>query len=304
VSKTAIEWTDCSLNPIRARHIATGKTGHHCVKVSPGCANCYASRMQSRFGLPPFRAGAEGLSLSFDNRPLFEALRRRTPTRYFLCDMTDLFGDWVPDAWIDRCFAVMALAPRHTFQVLTKRPERMRQYFASKRAMEQALQPYTAGGTFQPVARPLANVWLGVSVENQATANVRVPLLLQTPAAVRFVSCEPLLGPVDLTTVDTTSDSDPGYSALELRDDDEGDLDSTLDWVIVGGESGPNARVCDIGWIRGLVQQCQEAGTAVFVKQLGSKTTWLDDLPFGMKSRKGSDPAEWPEDLRIREFPA
>jgi hypothetical protein len=183
------------------------------------------------------------------------------------------------------------------------------------------------------------NIWLGVSVENQATANERIPLLLQTPAAIRFVSAEPLLGPIDLNTIDTTSDTDPGYSALELRDDDEGDLVETLDWVIVGGESGPKARPCWVPSVRLIVDQCRAAQVPVFVKQLGANVQDRNDAGFmgeepenwpevidqedrvehnldgtrdgyqgapvriHLRDRKGADPAEWPEDLRCQEFP-
>ena len=192
-------------------------------------------------------------------------LKRRKPTTYFVNSMSDLFHRDVPFGFVDKVFAVMALCPRHTFQILTKRPERMAEYMAGRAA----------------VSPP--NVWLGTSVENQAAADERIPHLLETAAAVRFLSCEPLLGP--LTT-------------LGLRG---------LNWVIVGGESGPNARPCNIDWIRAIVQQCREAGVPCFVKQLGSHPIGRHssgfDFRLKLKDRKGGDPAEWPEDLRLREMP-
>ena len=169
--------------------------------------------------------------------------------------MSDLFHESLPDAAIDRVFAVMADCPQHTFQVLTKRPERMLQYVTGK---------------------PLPNLWLGTSVENQATADVRLPLLLQVPAAVRFVSYEPALGPV-------------GFAFA-------------VDWIIVGGESGPGARPFDIAWARQTIAHCGTTRTACFVKQLGAKP--IEGChPLALRDRKGGDWSEWPEDLRVRQFP-
>ena len=304
-----IAWTDFSVNPIRAR--LNGKVGHHCVKVSPGCTNCYASKMQPRFGLPPYEVGKRvAVEPFFDGRPLREVLRRRKPARYFWCDMTDLFGEWVPDEWIDQCFAAMALTPQHTHQCLTKRPERMRDYmraarFAEINAAARAIAGETDGAVL-PTQRdgmvaggwPLPCVWLGVSVEDQQRADERIPLLLQTPAAVRFVSYEPALAPIDARrwmtpTVNTDGTTTPALS-----------------WLIAGGESGPNARACDVAWIRDIVRQCQAAGMPVFVKQLGTNVTdsgacdptWAG--PDGKRrDRKGADPSEWPRDLRIRQYP-
>ena len=235
MSKTTIEWTDHSINPIRARNLRTNKMGHHCEKVSDGCKNCYASRLQVRFGLAEFAGPSrrEEVEMVFDETKLDEVLSRKKPTRYFWCDMSDLFGEWVEDGWIDKCFAVMALTPQHTHQVLTKRPERMRVYL-SKPGVEERIDEvaydirdrvkhwedfsvdYIRLGRGGFVCLPLDNVWLGTSIENQLTADQRIPSLVETPAAVRFLSCEPLLGPVDLTK----------HLATGL-----------LHWVIVGGES-------------------------------------------------------------------
>jgi len=218
-----------------------------------------------------------------DGRPVFngtvklmterlsQPLRWKKPRRVFVDSMSDLFHPDVPVGFLDRVFAVMADTPRHTFQILTKRPARMKRYLAYD--------------------QPPKNVWLGTSVEDQTTADERIPHLVQTPAAVRFLSCEPLLGTVDVTG------------------------GPWLDWVIVGGESGPRARPCNVEWIREIVRQCREAGVPCFVKQLGAKPYDLagdslcDDgsVPVGayldLHSCKGGDMSEWPEDLRVREYP-
>lgn len=299
MGKTTIAWTDHSVNPIRY-----GK-GHYCQKLSPGCQNCYASRMQGRFGgsafkgtggeVPPIADRQIEGHLWLDTDKLHEVVRRRKPTRFFWCDMTDLFGSWVPDGWIDDCFRAMFKSPQHTHQVLTKRPERMLSY-CSKR-----------WGTFNGKDYPPApNVHLGVSVEDQQRADERIPLLLQCPAAVRFLSVEPLLGPVDL-----------GLHLLCRHCDGHEDLQPkcgpALDWVIVGGESGPHARPCNVAWIRSLVEQCKAAGVAVFVKQLGkvvrselrdeNNPAYRGYMDATYRDAKGGDPNEWPADLRIQEFP-
>jgi protein gp37 len=188
--------------------------------------------------------------------------------------MSDLFHEAVPFEYIDDVYFVMAECRQHTFQVLTKRPKRALEFFErskdrlKKAHMDEWWKGYNA----------LPNLWLGVSVENQAAADERIPLLLRTPAAVRFVSAEPLLGPIDLTSY-------PRSPA------------PALDWVIVGGESGHNARHFDPAWARTIIAQCRAAGIACFVKQLGSKNI----MP--LRDRKGGDPLEWPADLRVRQFP-
>jgi protein gp37 len=331
---TSIEWTDHSLNPLRVRDPKTGAVGHYCEKISLGCKNCYASAMQRRFGTPKFPgaplaatlpigdngcvAVKGGLEVFLDESKLQDVLRRRKPTRFFWCDMSDAFGSWVPDEWLDRMFAVMALTPQHTHQVLTKRPERMAEYFATGQGKYER-QDMVAGDVavfadlngrdpFEEVTKfpwPLPNVWLGTSVENQQQADARIPHLLRTPAAVRFLSCEPLLSRVDL-----------GLRNWANIDRD----DCRLGWVITGGESGPGARPCSIDWIRLIIEDCQLAGIPCFNKQLGARPfmdgsggerfdwpcgyvvtggkTWLD-----LKDKKGGDMEEWPVDLRVREFP-
>jgi protein gp37 len=180
---------------------------------------------------------------------LEDPLHWRKPRRVFVNSMSDLFHKDVPDSYIARVFAVMAKARQHTFQVLTKRPERMLQFMEGLRATEHGrLLMVEPTGASEPLAGayllPLPNVWLGTSVEHQVTADERIPLLLQTPAAVRFLSCEPLLAPVTLG------------STLAL-----------LDWVIVGGESGEHYRPMDLDWARSIREQCQVAGVAFFFKQ-------------------------------------
>lgn len=310
MGSTSIQWTDHSVNPIRARDAATNKVGHFCQKISPGCANCYASSLQPRFGLPRFKgAGAEmpDLELGLDEKKLQEVLRRRMPTRIFWCDMTDLFLAHHPDEWLDRIFATMALTPQHTHQVLTKRPERMLAYLRMLEEEKDMQRWANAAGNMglswkDPEDWPLPNVWLGVSVEDQQR-KTRIDVLRQVPAALRFLSLEPLLE--DLGTLDL----------------------SGIGWVIIGGESGHYARPCNIDWLRPLVQQCQAAGVAAFVKQLGRNACCGDKAEerlrhgrvhpelleamriarggylYETRDRKGGNPAEWPLDLQVRQFP-
>jgi protein gp37 len=213
--------------------------------------------------------------------------------------VSDLFHESVPDEWIDKIFAVMALTPQHTYQILTKRPERMRAYISgestAERVRSQAFQLYSSGynlgtpGAYTywlhsgDGARsftnyncpfPLVNAWLGVSVENQQAADERIPILLDTPAAVRFLSCEPLLGLLDLS------------SYL-----------SRLNWTITGGESGSNARPCELAWIESIVKQCRDAGVACWVKQLGTNCRGWSS------SGKGDNPEHWPASIQVQQFP-
>jgi protein gp37 len=288
---TKIEWTDATWNPIRG-----------CTRVSEGCRNCYAEVMAARFSDP----GQWGHGLakrvtlpdgSTDHRWTGEMrlidsaldlpLRWTRPRRIFVNSTSDLFHEAVPDEWIDRVFAVMALAPQHTFQVLTKRPERMRAYLGSidaefhaspddlnERFGEQCVQlsgdPCASGWFEDHVDWPLSNVWLGTSVEDQAAADARIPHLLETPASVRFISAEPLLGPVDLTSMKRSG----GTGLMRPLDG----RFRTLDWIIVGGESGPGARPIDPDWARSLRDQCAASGVAFFMKQMDKKTPIPDDL--------------------------
>lgn len=285
--QSRIEWTDATWNPTRG-----------CSKVSEGCRNCYAMRQAIRQSGP---GGAyDGLVRSIPGKgpqwtgfvtEIRSALRIPTrwkkPRRIFVDSMSDLFHDGVTDRFISEVWGVMSVTPRHTYQILTKRPER-----ASALIPELAREHRPPDGS----RWPLPNVWIGTSVEDQAAADERIPHLLRTPAAVRFLSCEPLLGPVDLE--------------WWIHGEHEG---GPLHWVIVGGESGPGARGFHVGWAHSLRDQCDLAGIAFFLKQLGARPyerARLDEmLPAGacdrweLKDRKGGDPAEWPEDLRVREFP-
>lgn len=279
---TKIEWTDSTWNVVNG-----------CSVVSPGCANCYAMRLAgTRMRHHPSRAGLTTPSkagpvwngtVRFNDKALLDPLLWKRPRKIFVCAHGDLFHDSVPDEWIDRVFAVMALAPRHSFQLLTKRPERMRAYCTAGvgRLAEVILRLRRDRGDLvvvgplphlRPGARwwPLANVWLGVSVEDQKRADERIPVLLDTPAAVRWLSCEPLLGPVDL---EAWLPSDP------LVVDDTCDLcgerhhgrcdAAGIDWVVAGGESGPGARPMHPDWARSLRDQCAAAGVPFLFKQWG-----------------------------------
>jgi protein gp37 len=285
MGETAIEWTQHSWNPVVG-----------CSVVSPGCTNCYAMRQAARIermGGAPHYAGLTRASKAgpvwtgrmalAPEHVLLEPLRRRKPTTWFVNSMGDLFHEDVPDAWIDRVFAVMALAPQHTFQVLTKRADRMREYLSNPLRLNEIelaaerIRP-SQGTPFSPkwVFRwPLPNVWKGVSAEDQRRADERIPDLLATPAAIRFVSAEPLLGPIDFTYL--RADSLLPLDALTgLHSDCEGAVpgvidnpDPKLDWIIVGGESGPDARPMHPDWARQIRDQCAAAGTAFFFKQWG-----------------------------------
>jgi protein gp37 len=242
--------------------------------VSEGCRHCYAETLAGRFSEPgqwghglatrtPKGARWTGRIDVAADATFLAPLRWKRPRRIFVNSLSDLFHDGVPDAVIDRVFAVMALSPQHTFQLLTKRPERMLGYLDKAIGrIADAVQPLrTDNEAVGPLPHimpgaawwPLPNVWLGVSVEDQAAADARIPLLLATPAAKRFLSCEPLLGPVTLDYV-------PVFGP---------DRERLLHWVIAGGESGPGARPMHPGWVRQLRDQCAAAGVPFFFKQWG-----------------------------------
>lgn len=245
MDNSRIEWTDATWNPVIG-----------CAKVSPGCAYCYAERLAPRLGKDFSQA-----NLNPDR--LTQPLQWTRPRRIFVNSLSDLFWDQVPEAFVDRMFAVMALAPQHTFQILTKRPDLMRAYLATvglDDRIERQIRGLAGGrigmkeitraiGRLGSPLKPLPNVWLGTSAENQHWADIRLPILQATPAAVRFVSIEPMLGPIDL--------------AQHL---------AGLDWVIVGGESGPKARPIHPAWPREVRDQCEEAGVAFHFKQWGEWT--------------------------------
>jgi protein gp37 len=351
-----IEWTDSTWNCV---------TG--CTKVSPGCDHCYAETFAERWRGVPGHHFEQGFDVRLWPDRLEIPLHWRKPRRVFTNSMSDVFHDDIPDDFIARMFAVMALTARHTFQVLTKRHGRMRSLLNSPEFRATVAEHATdliasrfwkcwqldlggerlagdsglgAGWTVTPVKDgnlwsppwPLPNVWLGVSVEDQKWADLRIPALLQTPAVVHFLSCEPLLGPVNIWHLIDPSmpcvDCDKcgeerfadeiGCGHERIACDDEnckdcnagdsceawcdgpsaGVLPNRIDWIIAGGESGPGARPCELEWLRQIQWHCNHADVPLFVKQLGSVLG--RELGAGPK---GGDWNAWPEDLRIREFP-
>lgn len=349
MSDTSIEWTDKTWNPVRG-----------CSRVSPGCDKCYAMRQAHRFsgegntyeGLTTIRKGKVDWTGKVVTAPgmLDAPLRWRKPRRVFVNSMADLFHESIPDEYIAAVFGVMAMCERHTFQILTKRAVRMRAWFrwyegtrgahpyaavmAADAAFDNAGTPLESVDTIARAVRqpwPLPHVWLGVSCEDQARADERIPLLLGTPAAVRLLSLEPLLGPIALPPAVLGC---VGHLAETFGN-------PLIHWVIVGGESGPGARPTEVESIRDIVRQCREARVACLVKQLGRYPVvrrergengpaimrdsfaimreWPKGTHFGnplhktrkdlggrlalLRNRKGGDPAEWPDDLRVREYP-
>ncbi|MGB3208299.1 MAG: phage Gp37/Gp68 family protein [Crinalium sp.] len=294
---TDIEWTRRVWNP------TTG-----CTKVSPGCKNCYAEAIAHRFW------GERKFSdVQFHENRLETPLSWKKPTKIFVDSMSDLFHDDVTDEQLDRVFAVMALARHHTFQILTKRPERMMEY--SRTAKQRIRMAAVDLGrrlnrdiqVFESCEwdYPLPNVWLGVSVENQRCANERIPLLRHTLAAIKFLSCEPLLEKVSILNLDEkVYESTQKYRSEKIEMIAPTEF---INWIIVGGESGSKARPCEVEWVQSLVQECQQALVPVFVKQLGSNSVVCDSASTQskqkLKSRKGGNFDEFPEDLKIREFP-
>ena len=302
---TKIQWTDETWNPV---------TG--CTKISPGCANCYAERMAKRLtGRCGYPAAPNQFDVRLHPNRLDQPLSWRKPRMCFVCSMSDLFHEEVSDDFVLRVFAAIALSRKHTFQVLTKRPRRMAEfaqriqgqaeydndveYYASELAVRWGAHEHaeSLGGTYQAgqygdegrceiapayegmsIPWPLPHVWIGVTAEDQKRADERIPLLLDTPAAVRFVSVEPMLGSIDL---DDFWGAKPGWGEPE-----------GIDWVIIGCESGPHRRPMQIEWALDLVRQCKAAGVPVFVKQLS------------INGKVNHNPDEWPEELRVREYPS
>lgn len=307
---TKIEWTDATVNAVNG-----------CTVHSPGCTNCYAMRLAgtrlkhhpSRVGLTqPGKAGPVWTGeVRLNERQLVEPLRWKRPHRIFWNAHGDLFHDNVPDEWIDRVFAVCALTPQHTHQILTKRSRRTREYLCTRGDDWMIRWPDANPPGSLPISRheqrlamqgkgwpdailrpkfPLPNVWLGVSVEDQQRADERIPDLLATPAAVRFISAEPLLGQLNLNHIHEEFDGGLLHtweSALDgKRFDPWTDFESDtmlpgypkLDWVIVGGESGPGARDMDPDWARSIRDQCANAGVAFFMKQMARGAPIPDDL--------------------------
>ncbi|BDU72935.1 DUF5131 family protein [Mesoterricola silvestris] len=275
-----IVWTDATWNLIRG-----------CSRVSEGCRNCYAERMAARFcsqpgmpyhGLVESSTGRWTGHVRLVPEQLETPLTWRRPRRVFVNSMSDLFHEDLPFDRIDQVFGIMAACPQHTFQILTKRPERMRDYLAQDRREEWAYAgSYGNDLLFDQIdlgPRALPNVWVGVSVENQETADKRIPFLLETLAAVRWLSCEPLLGPVDLSREILSDRCGGSYPFPFLPEDCRTHRIDQLDWVVVGGESGPGARPMHPDWARGLRDQCSAAGVPFLFKQWGEWAPAMGDL--------------------------
>jgi protein gp37 len=310
---TTIEWTDETWNPFVG-----------CSKISPGCTNCYAilqayrnSAMAQKMINPGRMRYYEGLTqktgdridwtgkVQFVPEALEIPVHWKKPRRVFVDSMSDLFHETIPFEQIDQVFAVMALTHHHTYQVLTKRAdERMLEYLrgANNRVRIAAVDMGRSLGVDHADIEscqwnwPLPNVWLGATTETQKEADKRIPLLLQTPAAVRFLSCEPLLEKINLRIGNTQQD------AIARRIRGESHQRVRLDWVIIGGESGPRARPFNLDWARSLLQQCHDVNISAFVKQLGSNVFDESGARIKLRNRKGANVQEWPLDLQVREM--
>lgn len=284
--RTGIEWTDATWNPV---------TG--CTEVSPGCDHCYARTFAERWRGVPGHHFERGFDLTLRPERLDQPLKWKRSRRIFVNSMSDLFHADVPDEFIAKVFVIMALAREHTFQVLTKRPARMRALLSSGERWRELLREadswscfldlplpvqrflavrrwiYGTGVYTDPVAA-LPNVWLGVSVENQQWADIRIPVLLDTPARTRWLSCEPLLGPLDLSGWLGTERACPGVEMPPGSVPPRGHTfdccsPGLIDWVVAGGESGPGARTMRPAWARSLRDQCRVAGVPFLFKQWG-----------------------------------
>jgi protein gp37 len=289
MNRTKIEWTDVTWNPV---------TG--CSPVSEGCENCYARRLafrlRGRFGYPD----DEPFKVTLHPELLEEPLRWRKPRRVFVCSMGDLFHPDVPDHFIARVWSTMRYSPHHTYIILTKRPERMAEWFEKiwcyewegyMRFGHEKGDNGTKGYIIGVADRwPLPNVWIGVTAENQARAEERIPVLLKIPAVVRFVSVEPMLGPVDLRQWlgEARFCERHGQLCEEGVSWENGQLVCRyckrpverlrlLHWVIAGGETGPDARPMNPTWVRSLRDQCIETETSFFFKSWGE---WAPSKPF------------------------
>lgn len=249
---TKIQWTQHTWNPW---------TG--CIKVSAGCKFCYMYRDKERYGLDPTQ-------VIRSKEKIWQAPYTWKPGLVFTCSWSDFFieqaDEWRADAW-----KVIRNTPKHTYQILTKRPERILE----------CLPPDWGDG--------YKNVWIGISVENQEAYDLRIPILAQVPAAIRFLSIEPIIGPINVAN----------NGALEYYQDEK------INWVIIGGESGNETgkyryRPCELGWIRNIINDLSAYPKAfIFVKQLGTDLS----KRLGLNDRAGGDIDEWPQDIRIRQMP-
>jgi protein gp37 len=281
MAETSIEWTaGDDGSPGRVWNPTSG-----CDRISAGCDHCYALEMARRLkamGQPKYqndghpRTSGPGFALTVHPDTLTAPLRWRKPSRVFVNSMSDLGHARVRAEFLARVWATMAAAPQHTYQILTKRPERLQRTLTGpsfQDDVQAALAGLATAAATWP-GWPLPNVWLGTSIELDRYTR-RAAELRATPAAVRMLSLEPLLGPLP---------------SLDLAD---------IDWILIGGESGPRARPMDLAWARNLISRARAVGTAVFVKQLG--TCWARRHGHG---GKGTAWGDWPADLRIRQFPA
>lgn len=331
---SSIEWTDATWNPVRG-----------CDKVSPGCKHCYAETFAERWRGIKGHPFEQGFDLRLVPEALDKPLRWKKPRKIFVNSMSDLFHEGVSNEYIAAVFGVMAACPQHTFQVLTKRADRLPKWFEWAENHDQVgggihacitemfgvprLNEYlTRNDSHEgsdpgewdhliedPPDWPLPNVHLGVSCEDQQRADERVHHLLRTPAAVRWVSAEPLLGPIDGAKFIRPRAIVDGYRQASAGV--TGPVPAHLaapgiDWLVAGGESGPSARPCNLAWIRSIVEQCEAARLPAFVKQLGAHplhdpndgNEWRRASPIlKLSDRKGGDPDEWPPGNWPRQFP-
>ena len=287
MTKTKIEWADAVWNPV---------TG--CTKISEGCDNCYAAKMVNRLQKIPAtqKKYQNGFKVTCHENELAKPLSWEKDRKIFVCSMGDLFHDDVPFEFIAQIYGIMSMCPQHTFMVLTKRPDRALKFYQWCEEKEQELYkcpadqniyleylpleiigPYTEqfGDSF-PEEIPLDNIWLGVTAENQARADERIPILLQIPAAVRFVSVEPMLSPVDFDKIPPQNLGE--WAGFNIKSGacfgGAYENEKGLHWVICGGESGPNARPIHPDWVRSLKDQCRAAKVPFFFKQWGE---WFPD---------------------------
>jgi protein gp37 len=298
--RTAIEWADYSSNPLKAIDVASGKRGWHCVKVSTGCANCYAEAINRRFGTGHAYNSLATKAIKFELDEMEIARLRKFKPKgpfkngrdrpvVFPFDMTDLFQMDVPNAIIDSFIEVVLDREDVDFMVLTKRPGRMRNYMTE---------------LYKRIDGLIENLHLGISAENQQMYEMRIEDLVRTPAAVRFLSLEPLLGPINLrlsTRLDSAVEDRPGHPLYCTR----------INTAIVGGESGRGSRPCVVEHVGSIVDQCDANGVNCFVKQLGSRpATQLrvagindDGLKyFKLADPKGGDMSQWAGVLRVRQM--
>lgn len=333
-NRTSIEWATYSWNPLGAK-TADGKKGWFCTHAGGGCLRCYAESLNKRLGngldyIPANRSKAEWYI-----KDLLVPLTKWKEGAYiFTCSMTDLFHEDVTDAMLDQIYAVMLLSHQHTYQNLTKRSKRRRAYLTDPKTRDRVweaalviartLPPHTA--VFE-ASWPLPNVWEGTSVAERKDVH-QIEELQRTPAALRWCSYEPAIEGINFMPYlqdgqkwneRPTTKGDPEYTYATHK----GWWEKTakLDWIVVGGESGHGARPFDLQWARDTILQCALAGVPVFVKQMGANP--ILDCPPGeeqagqyredgsarywtvgfIKDKKGGNPLEWPEDLRVREFP-